>query len=149
MNCGNYMIDIGCGPAKQEGYIGVDKHDYSNLYKEDFICRDIEKHGLPFCDNSANEIWARDVMEHIHDLIFVMNECWRVLKPDGIITISVPLFGTAGSIKDPTHVRFFLPETFSYFENEVRIENYGLKRWKIVSDKKNDGSIKIIMKAIK
>jgi len=49
--------------------------------------------GLPFNDNTFDEIRAHHCLEHIpagEDLIFVMSELCRVLKPGGILDISVP-----------------------------------------------------------
>ena len=119
MKCGEYELDIGCGRAKEPGYIGIDKVqiiDGKGIPLIDVV-RDVER-GLPFCDNSAKAIKATSVLEHIEDLGFVMNECWRVLKPDGILWGTVPIAGTGPSFRDPTHKRFFAPSTFNYFCGE-------------------------------
>ena len=65
----------------------MDKADYGQA-----IVRDL-KRGLPFCDNSIDEIKADSVLEHIEmndDFIFIMNECLRVLKPKGKMYIRCP-----------------------------------------------------------
>ena len=114
-------LDIGCGRNKRPGFIGIDKEDYSDLYNEgEFICRDIEK-GLPFCDNSVDEIFCQHVLEHIFDLDFVIHEIWRVLKPGRTVTIIVPHRDSPNAYKDPTHIRFFTEHSFEYYTDE-RIE---------------------------
>lgn len=146
MNCGEYKIDIGCGPDKRAGYIGLDIHDYSHLYeKDEFKVVDLEAGVLPFCDNSAKTILADNVLEHIRNLVLLLNDCWRVLRPDGFFEIYVPRAGSEQSFKDPTHVRFFHEKTFQYFRGK-RGENYGFKPWIIEKAHAEGGTIKAIMK---
>jgi len=153
MKCGKLKIDLGCGPNKHEDYIGLDIHDYSHLYPEgEFIQWDLEKGALPFCTNSVKSIWCTSVLEHIHNFIPLMNECWRVLRPGGDMYILVPKAGGEGSFKDPTHCRFFLNKTFDYFTKSVRQENYGIKPWELVTNrmwKGGQGTIEVVMKPVK
>ena len=76
-------IDLGCGNRKRNNFpdfIGVDAYPYSGVD----IVRDVEKQGLPFGDCTVDFIYASHFMEHINNLIFVMEEIWRVLKRKGI-----------------------------------------------------------------
>ena len=103
-------LDLGCGNRKHEGYIGIDFE-----YKEGVdIVRDLEK-GLPFDDESIDEIFASHILEHLKELNFVMEECFRVLKKNGIMRIIVPHAATLEAIRDPSHVRFINEQTFHYF----------------------------------
>jgi len=106
-------LNIGCGLQKLDGYINLDI-DPSNCPD---VERDIEK-GLPFDDNKFDYIYCSHVLEHIKDLIFVMDEIYRTLKPNGIIHIKVPPYDFEGAFSDPTHVRFFTPRSFKYFTKE-------------------------------
>jgi len=76
------------------------------------IIRDIEK-GLPFDDNKFKKIIAHHILEHINDLIFVMNEIHRILQKDGVLEIEVP-FGSNALI-DPTHKRILDINGFNFF----------------------------------
>ncbi len=102
--------NIGCGHLGREGgEIGVDLFfDYRPTVQAD--CSK-----LPFKDDSFSEIRAYHGLEHVHDIVSVMNECYRVLKDNGIMTIKVPEYPEPESMADPTHVRFFIPQTFYYF----------------------------------
>ena len=82
-------INIGCGPYPQEGYINI---DINPLWNPDIV-RDVQK-GLPFDDSSVGEVLASHSLEHLRtsdDLIYVMKEVYRVLIPEGIFDISLPL----------------------------------------------------------
>jgi SAM-dependent methyltransferase len=98
---------------KKHGYIGLDSIQLDGV---DFVI-DLEIDNLPFPDASVDEANASHFLEHIRNLFHVTDEVYRVLKPGGIFTIEVPLFPYTGAIKDPTHVRFFIPETFDYLDN--------------------------------
>lgn len=148
-------LNIGCGRKKINGYIGLDKIqfiDNNNSARVDMV-RDIDLHGLPFCDNSIEEILAESFFEHIENLEFVLNECWRVLKIGGILKGNVPDYHSNGAFRDPTHKRFFSVDTFKYFcgTNEVnpnypeypRYARYGFLAWEEIEILRpnNNGSI--------
>ena len=110
-------LNIGCGRIRIPDHIGIDIVqiiDGNGNACVDII-RDVSKIGLPFCDDSCDHIVVDNVLEHISDLKLLLNECWRVLKVDGILEGIVPLAGTDGAFRDPTHVRFFTESTFDYF----------------------------------
>lgn len=128
-------IDVGCGQRIKDepGCVGVDIADFGQEY-----IRDVEK-GMPFANDSAEEIICEDTLEHLKDLIFVMNEFWRVLKPSGKLRIRIPDYRDEAAFKDPTHVRFFSLATLDYFERKSpRHSEYAIFPWKVL-EKKTDG----------
>jgi 2-polyprenyl-3-methyl-5-hydroxy-6-metoxy-1,4-benzoquinol methylase len=50
---------------------------------------DLEK-GLPFEANSFDVIYAAELIEHLYDPDFFLEECNRVLKKNGVIIVSTP-----------------------------------------------------------
>jgi SAM-dependent methyltransferase len=48
---------------------------------------------LPFADNSFERIVASEVMEHVPSDSIAMSEMARVLKPGGVLAVTVPAFG--------------------------------------------------------
>ena len=44
-----------------------------------------------------------------------MARFYNLLKPGGILDIEVPLFPHPASIQDPTHISFWVEESFNYF----------------------------------
>jgi predicted SAM-dependent methyltransferase len=109
---------------------------------------DLEEGHLPFDNNSVEKIYAEDVLEHIRNLIPLMDECHRVMKPSGTMHITVPHYKSEGAFQDPTHVRYFTPKTFKYFTHEyIDIGNFdsGIEPWELVSIEESD-KINVILK---
>lgn len=90
--------------------------------------------GFPVFDSSLDEIRAHHVLEHIHNLYLLMDECWLALKPTGVMKISVPNgYHLMAAYSDPTHVRTFVPETFNYFtEDTLKNFPYSNRFWEII-----------------
>ncbi len=107
------VLNIGCGNlGREEGEIGVDL----NVGCKPTVQADCTR--LPFKDESFTEIHAFHILEHVPDIVSVMNECYRVLKNRGIMVVRVPEFPEVQALADPSHVRFFIPQTFQYFTDK-------------------------------
>jgi len=105
------IIELGCGPRKKEGRIGIDAVDLLGVD----IVADLEE-GLPFLpDNSVDQIHCRSFLEHIKNFENLMAEIVRVLKRDGTAHIFVPHFSNPHYYSDFTHSRFFGLYSFYYF----------------------------------
>ena len=83
------LLNIGCGTKKLQGYINVDAVPNSNV---DIVANDLK--AMPFDDNSADLVYMCHVLEHVkrEDVILVIAEMWRILKPGGVLRVSVPGF---------------------------------------------------------
>lgn len=120
-------IDLGCGAKKRNDFpcfIGIDQYPYPNVD----IVRDVEKYGMPFCDCSVDFIYASHFMEHVGNLIFIMEEIWRVLKRHGILELITPKWDTVYAYAHPDHKRLIHPGLWGWWrpENEEK-ESYGAK----------------------
>lgn len=105
------VVDLGCGRQKQHAWaIGVDAYPYDGVD----IVADIER-GLPFGDHEVDQVYAIHFLEHLRDLLSVMNEIHRVLVPGGVLHVIVPNGQFVNAYADPTHVRYFNVQTFKYF----------------------------------
>jgi len=104
-------LHLGCGNDKKEGYLNLDS---SKEVKPDKVWN-LEKTPLPFKDDSFEEILANHVLEHINNFVPLVHEMNRISKNGAKIIIRVPFYSTWGQYNDPTHVRFFSPWTFNYF----------------------------------
>ena len=68
-----------------------------------------------FAPRSFDHIFAVHVLEHIHDLLGLMREMRRVLRPTGVLHAFAPQWRHPNAVADPTHVRFIHVQTFKYF----------------------------------
>ncbi len=108
-------IDLGCGPAKRKGCIGIDILPLPGVD----IVADFEK-GLEFLpDNSVDEMYSSHVLEHIQNLELMMKEIHRVLKPNAFKQIIVPHFSNPYYYSDYTHKRFFGLYSMEYFSTHT------------------------------
>ena len=89
-------INLGSGSAPLEGHINCD------LYPSGVIVpgatepnKDVDmvfdlNDGLPFDDDSVDEVVAIQVLEHLAKPLTLLEEIYRVLKPGGTIDVAVP-----------------------------------------------------------
>jgi ubiquinone/menaquinone biosynthesis C-methylase UbiE len=117
---GKIVIDLGCGPNKKPGTIGVDILEIQGV---DFVAN-LEE-GLSFIpDNSVDQYVTSHFLEHVDQFELLMAEMHRTLKPNGTVNIIVPHFSNPYYYSDYTHKRFFGLYTFDYFTDN----NNGFRR---------------------
>lgn len=109
--------------------------DYTNLDLRhgDGIWRRSILEGIPVADGTLDAVRASHVLEHIpagEPRLFVFNEVHRVLKPHGTFTVIVPLLVDWHAVADPTHVSFWVEESFGYFDGSQGANaDYGMAPW--------------------
>lgn len=79
------------------------------------VVHDLDCYPWPFEDQSQDEVWAESVFEHVTDSVAFMRECWRILKPGGLLHLVVPHWQSENAFTDPTHKRFPTERTFDYW----------------------------------
>ncbi|MEV4227256.1 methyltransferase domain-containing protein [Streptomyces bobili] len=124
-------IEIGGGTLVQPGWINLDSRNGHGDW-----ARMAQDTPWPTGDNTVDAIRASHVMEHIpagQDRIDVMNEAHRVLRPGGVFEVIVPILNnplTWHAIADPTHVSFWVLESFHYFDGHFAANaDYGIRLW--------------------
>jgi SAM-dependent methyltransferase len=156
-------LNLGCADDFKSGYINVDIFDPVKA-KEGFdyvqfdLSNDLYGH-WPWSDSTIDFIAASDIIEHLPDKIYTMNEIWRVLKPGGRVRIEVPTTDGTGAFQDPTHVSFWNRRSFLYYEDgnpyrERFADSYGISaRFRVVGETHvltGDGpKLIIVMEAVK
>jgi SAM-dependent methyltransferase len=126
-------LDIGCGDAPRNPFSartasGIDIRDDlgANIRSADLAVEPI-----PFGDESFDYVTAFDFLEHIPRVVYapksrfafveLMNEIWRVLKPNGIFLSQTPIYPYTAAFQDPTHVNIMTADTFpKYFDTRYK-----------------------------
>ena len=80
-------LHIGSGKNYKLGWLNCDISPFST----NVIYTDVTKK-FPFKDNSLDYIYSEHMIEHISykDGLLMLKECYRILKPNGIIRITTP-----------------------------------------------------------
>jgi len=118
------VLQLGCGVRPIEGAVNHDRerhHDYVD------VAHDLDILPWPWADESFDRIIALDVMEHLKlDVQQWLDECWRVLVPDGVLVLRLPAWDHECSHRDPTHRLFAHPEMFHYWDRHTQLyRDYG------------------------
>lgn len=109
------ILDVGCGKRKAPGAIGIDKRKTGAV---DVIC-DLDAPHYPFADDSFDRVYITDVLEHLEDVIMVLEEVHRISRPGAEVHIRVPHFSSTHSYGDITHKHCFNSESFDYFTGDM------------------------------
>lgn len=117
MNQLSKILDLGCGTRKRPGAIGVDINPATGAD----IIHDLGDFPYPFNDNSFQEIYVDNVLEHLENVVKTMEELHRISQPNAVIKIIVPYFRSRWAFIDPTHRHFFTVGSFSYFDPDSEV----------------------------
>lgn len=153
-------LNIGCGRDYRAGWVNTDISEechadvYFDIRKDDIkvpfkAAGEEQSQIVRLGDDMADEIYISGVLEQIGEnehLIHAMNECHRVLKPGGVMTLIVPNARYAIAHQDPMDVRKFTRETFPYFvkgnrQYELYGSVYGFSGWSDFRIQENDRHI--------
>lgn len=107
-------LHLGCGRSILPGWINLDSFALPGVD----VVADLEQCAhkpLPFDDDSIDELMGRHVLEHVRDALPLMQELYRVAKPNAHAIFMVPHGASDDAFEDPTHVRQYFPQSFGYF----------------------------------
>ena len=93
------VLDIGCGQKClllnkiknniNKGY-GIDENITSKSFQNITIINNNVENGIPFLNNEIDVITILAVLEHLNNPVFILREIERVLKPGGMLLMTVP-----------------------------------------------------------
>jgi len=133
-------LDLACGQNVREGYEGV---DFVKTPQVKYVVN-LLKFPFPWDNNSVEAIHCSHFIEHIpqcyvtpdneyvlvptspedKDLFFAFfDECYRILAPNGQMTVIAPSARSNRAWQDSTHRRAIVAETFLYLNADWRKMN--------------------------
>ncbi|MFO0674836.1 MAG: methyltransferase domain-containing protein [Polyangiaceae bacterium] len=107
-------LNVGCGRNALDGWVNLDAVALPGVN----VVADLERcegTKLPFDDDSVDELLLSHVLEHVRNVLPMMQELHRVAKPDAKLTALVPYGSSDDAFEDPTHVRQMFVGSFGYF----------------------------------
>lgn len=115
-------LDLGCGNKKLEGFIGV---DIRNLPGVDLVCDLTKTTWNKWKNNSIEEVNCSYFLETLtsEERCNTVNEIYRILKPEGKLTIKVTHWSTGKAYGNPTYKFPPISENwFSFLSKKYRDE---------------------------
>ncbi len=145
------LADLGCNRGQLPFYLR-EQFPQAKIYGVDDYITDAWKgvfdyqgyniaEGLPYPDDSMDVVFALEILEHMVDTDHFLDECWRVLKPQGWLIITTPnICGWRNRIRVPLglypegleyrtiihHVRLYSYETLKSHLYEHGFESIGM-----------------------
>jgi hypothetical protein len=97
---GPLRLDLGCGPNKAPGFVGVDVRSFPGV---DVV---LDLRGKwPWQDGTVDELYCSHFVEHLDgdERIHFVNEAYRIMKVGAKATIITPHWGSTRAYGDLTH----------------------------------------------
>lgn len=130
---------LGAGSRHQKRLHIPGREEWTNLVTLDMnadhkpdVVWNMEEIPLPFEDNSADEIHAYEVLEHMGrqgDWRFFLaqfEDFWRILKPGGLLFASTPHPTSPWAFGDPGHTRLIPVEATIFLSQEEYRKQVGV-----------------------
>lgn len=123
------VLNLGSGKKRRSDAVNVDLVADTNPE----LVWDLNRQPWPLPSNHFREVLAADVIEHLDNIVSVMEEIHRICLPGAIVRITLPHFSCANAFRDPTHRHYFSLFSFHYFTGENQWEFYTGCRFKRVT----------------
>jgi SAM-dependent methyltransferase len=107
------ILDIGCGPKKYPGAIGIDIHPATQA---DVLCD--WSRGLPFGESQFDEVRLVHVIEEVDDIFKTLAEVHRVARPGARVVIVTPHYSDHASYCSPAHRWHLSSFSFWFFSDQ-------------------------------
>jgi SAM-dependent methyltransferase len=147
-------LDFGCGANKHgPDWVGFDRlplpgvdivHDMLDIpYPLPDECVSVGICSHVFEHIPKTQVISKDgKLQTINPLMMVMDELWRVMKPDASFAVAVPHGASPGFMQDPTHASQLNENTWAYFDplmyDGLLYNFYKPKPWKLRTNERGE-----------
>jgi SAM-dependent methyltransferase len=111
------ILDIGCGLNKYKSNDASDKIiglDACKLSGVDVV-HNLDDIPLPFESSTFDLVISNHCLEHIDNVVGLIDDIGRILKSGAILSVQVPHFSSRLAYGDLTHKKFFSLHSFDNF----------------------------------
>lgn len=133
-NSAGPILEIGCSVghlmrlgAERKIGIDFDLAALSEARRRDFsvALMDVQK-GISFRDNSFTSIECQHVIEHVRNPLYLLQECYRVLKPGGKLVVVTPNISKIGFAfyEDYSHISPFIKKSLGRIAFDAGFSKY-------------------------
>ena len=138
-------VDLGCGQlkAKKEFFVENMKVTPDKIVGVDIvkcdgvdIVHDLTKFPYPFKDQSVDAIFSSHFVEHLDGIerMKFFDECYRILKPGGVMRLMHPYYKSVRAVQDPTHKWPPISENSYFYWDKTWRESNKLDHYPIKCD---------------
>jgi SAM-dependent methyltransferase len=122
-------LNVGAALRRFTGFVSLDCDPRTH---PDYL-HDMETTPLPFPDEHFDCIFGSHVFEHVRNLVPLVEDFHRILKPGGYLISITPYLGSDDAWASPHHVRGFDENTWYYFDQRLygdqSIDSAGYGAW--------------------
>jgi len=113
----NYPYEV----SEKDEYVFLDRLLFRDFEgKGKYVKHDLNQVPLPFENKTFDIIFCSHVLEHVDNLIPLLEDFHRISKPRGKLVIIVPYWLQYGMLNDPTHRRFFNYFSFDFLAKNLQ-----------------------------
>jgi len=118
------VLHLGCGKKKYPGSFGV---DFGHSTAAD-LTWDLDETPWPLPADTFHRVYMVSVLEHVENVVAVMEEVWRVCQDGAEVRIYSPHASSHHLWTDPTHRRGFTSGSFKYFTDDFSRQHFEYSR---------------------
>ncbi len=123
---GREVLHLGSGNKYDPVAVNVDVVATTNPD----IVHNLDVRPWPLPNDRFSEVRAYDVIEHLDDVVAVMEEIHRVCRDGAVVKITLPHFSCCNAFTDITHRHYFSVRSFDYFTGDNEFGFYTDRRFR-------------------
>lgn len=132
---GYRRVHLGCGDQVKPGWINIDRQASATSTTPVLLADCATDDWADFIEpHTIDYVFSEDFLEHLppERKVAVINQCWQVLKPGGVMEHYVPNAGSQNDYGSPSHLSHWNLQTFEHFN----VDSY---RW--AKDRRFEGIV--------